>query len=122
MARTIAVDWLGAKSGSRRKIWLAESAGDQLIRLENGRTREELAALLIHEAATTGDIVVGLDFAFSFPAWFLKTRVAGSLPLTCGTVPRARVRPGWRHARGRSGVVLENVGPPTFPRSFERQR
>jgi hypothetical protein len=55
--------------GAERRIWLAEavSAG-QLARLETGRTREDLAATLLAER---GRVIIGLDFAFSVPAWFL---------------------------------------------------
>jgi hypothetical protein len=72
--RTLAVDWSGAVRGSRRKIWLAEAAGERLVNLENGRTREELATYLVREADRTPDLIVGLDFAFSFPDWFLQSR------------------------------------------------
>ena len=50
ISRTLAVDWSGAVSGSRQKIWLAEAVGDQLVALDNGRSREELAAHLACEA------------------------------------------------------------------------
>lgn len=72
--RTLAVDWSGAKNGSQRKIWLAEAARERLLTLENGRDRDELAKHLIREAERTPSLVVGLDFAFSFPAWFLQHR------------------------------------------------
>jgi hypothetical protein len=66
----VAVDWSGARVGAHRRIWLAESRNGQLIRLENGRTAAELALELIETAARVKPLVVGLDFAFSFPAWF----------------------------------------------------
>ncbi len=70
--RVIAVDWSGAKSGSRRKIWLAEVVGGRMVRLESGRTREEVTAHLVEEAGRDPNLVVGLDFAFSFPAWYCR--------------------------------------------------
>lgn len=72
MKRVIAVDWSGAKIGAQRKIWLAEVCGGRLTRLESGRNRRELVEDLIAEAASDPDMVVGLDFAFSFPRWFAE--------------------------------------------------
>jgi hypothetical protein len=87
----IAVDWSGAMSGERKRIWLAESrrvegarrpadeqsesaartGGIQLTRIESGRDRAETIAELIETARRDPRVVVGLDFAFSGPAWFL---------------------------------------------------
>ncbi|MFN0071457.1 MAG: hypothetical protein ACKVVP_08225 [Chloroflexota bacterium] len=73
MSRTcIAVDWSGARTGSGNRIWLAEAQNGHLVRLENGRSGAELVDELIRTAAITPDLVIGLDFAFSFPAWFLE--------------------------------------------------
>ncbi|MFD4251518.1 hypothetical protein ACFWQL_17435 [Amycolatopsis thermoflava] len=73
MARVVAVDWSGrAGPAQRRVIWVAEVAGGELVRLENGRSREEVVDWLIGTA--TPDLVVGLDFAFSLPAWYLRER------------------------------------------------
>ena len=74
MTRAIAVDWSGARTGERRAIWLAEAVGGRLVRLEGGRTREEVVAHLLGEAARDPDLVAGLDFAFSLPEWFLRQR------------------------------------------------
>ena len=74
MTRTIAVDWSGAKSGAGSKIWLAEVTGGRLTRLESGRGRSEVVDHLI--ACARDDVVVGLDFAFSFPRWFAECRGA----------------------------------------------
>jgi hypothetical protein len=72
--RVVAVDWSGAVGAERRAIWLAEAAGGRLVRLESGRTRAQLGSVLIEEAEADPDLVVGLDFAFSLPAWFLRSR------------------------------------------------
>jgi hypothetical protein len=74
VTRAIAVDWSGARTGERRAIWLAEAVEGQLVRLEAGRTREEVVAHLLEEAARDRDLVAGLDFAFSLPEWFLRER------------------------------------------------
>ncbi len=72
----IAVDWSGALTGERQRIWLAEAragspSGPQLTRLEKGRGRPETIQELIDSARRDPRVVVGLDFAFSGPAWFL---------------------------------------------------
>jgi hypothetical protein len=79
--RVIAIDWSGRKGpNQRRAIWLGEVVGGELVRLESGRTRTEIVELLIVEAERGPNVVVGFDFAFSLPAWFLHDR---------GLTPRA---------------------------------
>ena len=89
--RVVAVDWSGDRSdaGQRRKIWagvwtMNPTHGDKAavngapgvcggsVRLEGGRTRAELGEWLIGLARETPRMVVGLDFCFSFPAWFVR--------------------------------------------------
>jgi hypothetical protein len=72
--RILAVDWSGARAREQRAIWLAEAVGGRLVRLEGGRGREELMAHLLEEAERDPELVVGLDFAFSLPEWFLRAR------------------------------------------------
>jgi hypothetical protein len=73
--RIVAIDWSG-RSGhdQRRTLWLAETIDAQLVRLENGRTRTEIVELLVAEKQRDPHLVVGLDFAFSLPAWYLRER------------------------------------------------
>lgn len=73
-SRIVAVDWSGAKRAAQRRIWLCEVRDGDVVRLESGRGREEIADHLIEEAAGDPDLLVGLDFAFSFPAGFLEKR------------------------------------------------
>jgi hypothetical protein len=70
--RAIAVDWSGAIAGVRRKIWLAEASNGVLTRLECGRNRAELVDHLIEMSQADPNFVVGMDFAFSLPQWFLE--------------------------------------------------
>lgn len=74
--RIIAVDWSGAISGAESKIWLAEvdPRSGEVIRLEAGRSRAALADHLIDDARRDPDLIVGVDFAFSLPMWFLRLR------------------------------------------------
>lgn len=72
--RVFAVDWSGDKKYGHRKTWVCEVADGRVVHLENGRTREEIVAYLIEEAGRDARFVVGLDFAFSLTAAFLRTR------------------------------------------------
>jgi hypothetical protein len=72
--RVIAVDWSGAMHGASRKIWLCEVRDGAVVRLESGRDRSEIEAHLLEEARRDSSVVIGLDFAFSLPAWFLHER------------------------------------------------
>ena len=42
--------------------------------LENGRSRSEVIDTLVGMASADKDLIVGLDFAFAFPAWFTRQR------------------------------------------------
>jgi hypothetical protein len=70
----IAVDWSGALATVRSRMWLAESREKRLVRIERGFDRAEVIRHLIECAAREPRLVVGLDFAFSFPRWFLDER------------------------------------------------
>jgi NTP pyrophosphatase (non-canonical NTP hydrolase) len=70
--RIIAVDWSGKAGGGAKTIWLAEIVDGRVERLENGRNRSELADELIAVAVRDPNTIVGLDFAFSFPEWFVR--------------------------------------------------
>jgi hypothetical protein len=73
--RLMAVDWSGRNSAEQRQaIWLAEVVAGELVRLEGGRTRTELIELLIAGADRDPNLIVGFDFAFSLPAWYLQDR------------------------------------------------
>jgi hypothetical protein len=51
---------------------LAEGVDGELVRLEGGRTRDELVEVLVGEAGGDANVVVGFDVAFSLPAWHLR--------------------------------------------------
>ncbi len=73
--RIIAIDWSG-RSGhdQRRTLWLAETIGGELVRLENGRTRDQIVDFLVQEKDRDQHLIVGFDFAFSLPLWYLRDR------------------------------------------------
>ncbi len=77
--RVIAVDWSGRKdeAGQRRHIWAGVWEAGR-VELHSGRTREELCDWLIAEARKTPRMVVGVDFCFSYPAWFVREHGAKS--------------------------------------------
>jgi hypothetical protein len=73
----VAVDWSGRQSpaAARRHIWLAHAHRGRLVELSNGRTRTEVVAALMHlRGQCPQGLFVGLDFSFSFPAWFVRQR------------------------------------------------
>ena len=102
--RVIAVDWSGAVQGAADRIWLAEVEEGRVARLENGRRREALVAHLIDLSRDTDRVVVGLDFAFSLPAWFAEER--GLLS----------ARAVWDRARLESEQWLRSCEPPFWGR------
>jgi hypothetical protein len=68
----VAVDWSGRRQGAARFIWTAVAVWGRLAELSCGRDREQLADHLVELALADPRLVVGLDFAFSFPLWFLE--------------------------------------------------
>ncbi|MDB4909141.1 MAG: hypothetical protein JWO05_3925 [Gemmatimonadetes bacterium] len=79
--RIVAIDWSGALDGAEQRIWLAETSDrGRVVRLEGGRDRTAIVEHLIQEAHRDPELVVGLDFAFSVPAWFLTDRQLDDAP------------------------------------------
>ena len=64
MARVIAIDWSGAASGAKNKIWIAEALAGELLFLEDGRSREQVVDWLIERRTQVPEAIVGIDFAF----------------------------------------------------------
>jgi hypothetical protein len=77
LQRIVAIDWSGRIDlpGQRRHIvagiWTRSTSGETTIKLESGRTRDEVADWLIALAEETPRMIIGIDCCFSFPAWFL---------------------------------------------------
>jgi hypothetical protein len=89
MQRVVAVDWSGDRSvaGQKRKIWAgvwtaghAGGAYGGRVTLESDRTRDELTEWLIALARDTPRLVVGVDFCFSYPEWFVRELGAATAP------------------------------------------
>jgi hypothetical protein len=109
VTRAIAVDWSGARAYAERRIWLCEVRASGVARLENGRTREAVVALLRDEARRDPRLVVGLDFAFSFPEWFVCAH-GGDAPAV------------WRAAREMGEAWLAAHAPPFWGRQHRARR
>ena len=69
--RTVAVDWSGAKD-PRGRIWVAVCEDGALQSLDSAATREAAVESVLAHAGS--DTVIGFDFSFSLPAWFLQAR------------------------------------------------
>lgn len=69
--RVAAVDWSGRVRGAGRFIWTALATGGELLALEADHDRGQVADHLVELALSGPDLVVGVDFAFSLPLWFL---------------------------------------------------
>ena len=109
VARAIAVDWSGAVKGAEQRIWLCEVDATGVVRLEDGRSREALVAHLCDEAEREPRLVVGLDFAFSFPDWFVRQH-GDDAPAV------------WRAARGRGEEWLAAHAAPFWGRQHRARR
>jgi len=73
--RVVAVDWSGRRGPDQKRfIWVAEAVDGELVRLENGRSRSDVVDWLIAEARRDPNLIVGIDCAFSLPAWYLEER------------------------------------------------
>lgn len=108
--RTLAVDWSGALDvrTQRRAIRVAEAAEGRLVRVEGGRTRDELVAWLVAEGRRSPGLRVGLDFAFGFPAWQARH-------LGCADAPAV-----WRRARDDGERWLRDEPVPFWGRRARR--
>lgn len=107
--RVIAVDWSGAARGASRRIWWAEVEGGELRMLESGRNREEVADALIAAAESDVETIVGLDFGFSFPSWFIRRQ--GS----------SNIRDFWQVVEERGESWLDTCEPPFWGRKGARK-
>lgn len=70
----IAVDWSGAVSGAASRIWIASATCGELRSVLAPGSRDAVRALLLERRADPARALVGLDFAFGFPAWYAAER------------------------------------------------
>ena len=103
--------WTSAEvlGGRERERVLARGA-DGAVRLENGRTRDEVGEWLIELGRETPRMVVGIDMCFSFPEWFVR----GELGM--GSAPEF-----WRlvaETHGERWLLRRAAGDPELDRRF----
>ena len=83
VARVIAIDWSGAtaEAAQRRGIYAAVCETPEAgVALLGGRPRTEVEGWLARMAEQQEPVVAGLDFSFSYPAWFLRELGCSSAP------------------------------------------
>ena len=107
----VAVDWSGRRQGERRAIWCAEADDGTLMRLEDGRTRDEVADHLLALAADDPDLVVGPRLLVLVARVVPPRRAATARSTSCGRPPPSTATTG---CRARRATVL---GPPGSPPS-----
>ena len=128
LERVVGVDWSGDRgSGQRRKIWAGvwtATAGsfskDGKVTLESGRSRVELMEWLVELARETPRMVVGFDFSFGFPEWFMRELGIASAPEFWQVVADGQGE-RWLHKNCEDGRFWGRVGsrrhgkkPPEF--------
>jgi hypothetical protein len=69
-----ALDWSGRLGGGARTSWLARADVTGLFELSPGWSAERVLEWLRAEQGRGSRLAVGLDFAFSLPAWWLAER------------------------------------------------
>lgn len=113
-ARVFAADWTGAREPVRN-LWLAEAEPGCLHDVREFDARQTLTTHLLAIASDTEEMFVGLDFAFSLPAWFLDE------------VGAATHEDLWRHMADHADEWLAprdpfwgNAGRPPISEEFRR--
>ena len=104
--RVIAVDWSGRReaAGQRRAIWLCEWDAGGVARLVSGYTREAIEHELVRLVRASPATVIGLDFAFAFPRWFMEREAGGHAPRL------------WERAAREGDQWLADCAPPFWGR------
>jgi hypothetical protein len=67
----IAVDWSGNAADRGTNLWLAQCVDGELVDLRGGWTRQAVIRHILETIEVEPATVVGLDFSFGFPAWFV---------------------------------------------------
>ncbi len=116
--QVIAIDWSGAasKAAQRRGIETAVcdvSTGE--VVLQGGRLRIEVEQTLREIAIAGSSVIAGLDFSFSYPAWFLRELGCDSAP-ALWAVAASRGEPWLREPHGHFWGRRKGSGPPASHR------
>ncbi len=108
MTTALAVDWSGAARETGERLWWALAVDGELVDLAPA-TRAEAVARILAAAERSADLVVGLDFAFSYPAWFVRDGFGSTAALWRGSDRLDRREPpfwGWAGSRRPTGAEL----------------
>ena len=100
----LAVDWSGRRLGEQRYLWIAEAVDGVLVGLEAGRSRVALIDHLVARVEADPTLVVGFDFSFSLPVWFLDDRGYATAPEL------------WDAATSEGEAWLQSSAPPFWGR------
>jgi hypothetical protein len=106
--RVLGVDWSGDKRAPARKRWIAEVVDGRLVDIRRGDRTEAMAERFV-ALAREGPLIVGLDFAFSFPEWFVRERIGAD-----------DARAVWDAATTDGEDWLERCQPPFWGRTTKR--
>lgn len=102
--RYVAVDWSGSLSHGGSQTWLAAVEAGALVSLVGPLARERVVEMLLEWVADETPVLAGLDFGFSFPAWYVRQ-------LGCATAPEL-----WRLAGEEGESWLARCEPPLWGR------
>lgn len=118
MTQIIAIDWSGRDTGAAEFIWLARVVDDRLVQLDNGYERGAVIHAAIDFARSDPRTVVGLDFAFGFPAWYSRAqgwasgKDAWQAMETGGEELLATCEPPFWGRAGKHSKEAQELGPP----------
>ncbi len=104
----LAIDWSGRAKGAAETLWRAEVRDGRLTDLRSGLDRDGLIAKVVEMGKEEPRMVVGLDFAFSFPAWW------------CAEQGWSSGRDVWTAMRDRGGDLLDSCEAPFWGRPGKR--
>ena len=78
--RVLAVDWSGDARGARHRIRVAEARPGRLLEVQGGLDRAGVGDLLLALHEGPEPAVVGMDFSFGLPAWYVRDHGCTTLP------------------------------------------
>lgn len=105
----LAIDWSGAVHGASSRIWIARARGGVLTALEMPGSRAAVGDALAARRHDPAPCLVGLDFAFGFPAWFAAASAWHS------------IEDVWLAARNEGEQWLADCESPFWGRSGKRR-
>ncbi len=104
----IGVEWSGSakERDAAKSIWTAVVRDGALVSLTTGRGRRATAEFVIDQASDGGELVVGMDFAFSAPYWYLQDQGLEDAPALWD------IMDGTERKEGRESQWIRALPPP----------